>query len=58
VGKPEGNTPLGRQRRGWVDIIKMDIREIGWSSMDRIDVTPNKGQLRYLVNTVMNFRIP
>jgi hypothetical protein len=23
VGKPEGNRPLGRPRRRWVDIIKM-----------------------------------
>jgi hypothetical protein len=26
VGKPEGKRPLGRQRRRWVDSIKMDIR--------------------------------
>jgi hypothetical protein len=29
MGKPEGNRPLGRPRRGWVDNIKMDLREIG-----------------------------
>jgi hypothetical protein len=29
VGKPEGNRPLGRPRRRWVDNIKMDLREIG-----------------------------
>jgi hypothetical protein len=28
VGKPEGNTPLGRPRRRWVDNIKMDLRII------------------------------
>jgi hypothetical protein len=28
VGKPEGKRPLGRPRRRWVDIIKMDLREI------------------------------
>jgi hypothetical protein len=27
VGKPEGNTPLKRQSRSWVDNIKMDLRE-------------------------------
>jgi hypothetical protein len=26
VGKPEGRRPLGRPRRRWVDIIKMDLR--------------------------------
>jgi hypothetical protein len=30
VGKPQGNSPLGRPRRRWVDNIKMDLREIGW----------------------------
>jgi hypothetical protein len=33
VGKPEGNTPLGRPRRRWEDNIKMDLREIGWDGM-------------------------
>jgi hypothetical protein len=28
VGKPEGKRPLGRQRRRWVNNIKMDIREL------------------------------
>jgi hypothetical protein len=26
VGKPEGKGPLGRQKRRWVDNIKMDLR--------------------------------
>jgi hypothetical protein len=34
VVKPEGKRPLGRPRRGWVDNIKMDLREIGWDGMD------------------------
>jgi hypothetical protein len=34
VGKPEGNRPLGRPRRRWVDNIKMDLREIGWDGVD------------------------
>jgi len=28
VGKPEGNTPLGRPRRRWEDNIKMDFQEV------------------------------
>jgi hypothetical protein len=28
VGKPEGKRPLGIPRRRWVDIIKLDLREI------------------------------
>jgi hypothetical protein len=34
VGKPEGKRSLGRQRRRWVDNIKIDLREIGWSGVD------------------------
>jgi hypothetical protein len=34
VGKPEGRRPLGRPRRGWEDIIKTDIREVGSGVMD------------------------
>jgi hypothetical protein len=30
VGKPEGRTPIGRPRRRWLDIIKMDLLEVGW----------------------------
>jgi hypothetical protein len=30
VGMPKGKTPLGRPRHRWVDIIKMDLIEIGW----------------------------
>jgi hypothetical protein len=26
VGKPEGKKPLGRQRRRWMDNIKMNLR--------------------------------
>jgi hypothetical protein len=29
VGKPEGKRPLGRTKRGWVDNIKMGLRELG-----------------------------
>jgi hypothetical protein len=29
VGKPEEGRSLGRQRRRWVENIKMDLRDIG-----------------------------
>jgi hypothetical protein len=31
VGKPEGRRPLGRPRRGWENVIRMLLEEIGWS---------------------------
>jgi hypothetical protein len=44
VGKPEGKRPLGRPRRSWVDNIKTDLREIGWSDMDWIYLTQDRDQ--------------
>jgi hypothetical protein len=34
VGKPEGERPLGRQRRRWIDNIKMDLLEIRLNVVD------------------------
>jgi hypothetical protein len=36
VGKLEGNRPLGRPGRRWVDNVKMDLREkeCGWYELD------------------------
>jgi hypothetical protein len=58
VGNPEGKRPLGRQRRRWVDNIKMDLRETEWDGMDWIDLAQDRDQWRALVNAVMNFRVP
>jgi hypothetical protein len=58
VEMPEGKRPLGRRRHTWVDIIKMDLREIGWSGMDWINVDQDREQWRALVNTVMNLWVP
>jgi hypothetical protein len=38
VRKPEGKKPLGSPRRRWVNDIKMDVIEIGWDGMNRIDL--------------------
>jgi hypothetical protein len=58
IGKPEGNRPLGKRRRRWVDNIKMDLSEIVCVGMDWIDIAQDRDQWRALVNTVMNLRIP
>jgi hypothetical protein len=49
---------LGRQRRRWVDNIKMDLTEIGWDGMDWIELAQDRDQWRTLVNTVMDLRVP
>jgi hypothetical protein len=42
VGKHEGKRPLGRPGHRWEDNIKMDLREIGWSGMDWIDLAEDR----------------
>jgi hypothetical protein len=58
VGKPEGKRPLGRQRRRWVDNIKMNLREIGWGGVDWIDLVQDRTNGGVLVNTVMKLWVP
>ena len=33
-----GNRPLGRPRRRWEDTIRMDLKEIGISKRNRVDL--------------------
>jgi hypothetical protein len=58
MGKPEGKRPLGRPRSRWVNNIKMDLREVEWGGMDRIDLAQDRDRWRAVVNTVMNLRVP
>jgi hypothetical protein len=57
MGKPEGKRPLGRSRRRWENGIRMDLREIGWGSVDLIQLAQDRDQWRIVVNTVMNLRV-
>jgi hypothetical protein len=57
MGKPEGKRPLGRPRRRWEDGIRIDLREIGWGSLDWIRLAQDRDRWRALVNTVMNLRV-
>jgi hypothetical protein len=58
VGKPEGKRPLTRPRRRWVDNIRMDLGEVGWSDVDWIDLARDRNRWRALVNSVLNLRVP
>jgi hypothetical protein len=33
VGKPKGKRLLERPRRGWENVIRMDLRETAWGGM-------------------------
>jgi hypothetical protein len=57
VGKPEGKRPVGRPRRGWVDNIKMDLRETKWDGMNWIDLVQDRDQWTAPMNMVMNLLV-
>jgi hypothetical protein len=42
VGKPEEYIPMGKPRRRWKDIIKMELREIGWGVIDWIHLAQDR----------------
>jgi hypothetical protein len=58
VGKPEEKRPLGKPRCRREDNIEMDIRGLGWGSMDWIHLAEDRNQCEALVNIVMNFWVP
>ena len=58
VGEPEGKRPLGRPRRGWEDNIKMDLKEVGESCGDWMELAQDRDRWRALVSTVRNLRVP
>jgi hypothetical protein len=57
VGKPEGKRPLGRPRRRWVDNIRINLGEVGWSDVDWIGLAQDRNRWRALVNSVLNLRV-
>ena len=57
VGKPEGNTSVGRPRHRWEDNIKMDLQEVGCESIDWIDLAQDRDRWRAFVNAVINLRV-
>jgi hypothetical protein len=58
IGRPEGKRPLGRPRRRWEGNITGDFQEVGWESMEWVDLARNRDWWRAFVNAVMNFWLP
>jgi hypothetical protein len=56
VEKPEGKRPLGKPRRRWENVIRMDLREIGLDGVDWIRLAQERDLWRAVVSAVMNLR--
>jgi len=57
VGKPEGKRPLGDPGVDGRIILRWDLQEVGYGSMDWIELTQDKDCWRELVNEAMNFGV-
>jgi hypothetical protein len=55
--EPEGKRSLGRPRHRWKDGIRMNLREIGWWSVEWTQLAQDSNRWRALVNAVMNLRV-
>jgi hypothetical protein len=53
MGKPDGKRP----RHRWEDGIRMDLREIGWGSVEWIQLAQQRDRWWTLVNTEINLRV-
>jgi hypothetical protein len=58
VGKPEGKRPLGRQRRGWENNIKIYFKENVWQDVEWIQLAQDMDQWRDLVDIALKLRVP
>jgi hypothetical protein len=54
VGKPNGKRPPGRPRHRWEDGIRMDLGQIGWMSVEWIQLAQDRKQWWALVNMEIN----
>jgi hypothetical protein len=58
VGKPEGKIQIGKSNGRWEDNFKMDLQEVGFGDMDKIELIQDRDRWRALVNAVKNLRDP
>jgi hypothetical protein len=58
VGRPEGTRPLGRPRRSWEDNTTMDLREIGISGANWIQLAQDTVRWRAFVSMITKVRVP
>jgi hypothetical protein len=53
----EGKRQLGKLICRWEDNIKMDLQEVGWGSMDWIDLAQVRDRWRVLVSTEVSLQV-
>jgi hypothetical protein len=58
LGNLIGKRSLVRRRRKWEDNTRMDVTEIDWEAVDRIDLARDGDKWRAVVNAVMMLRVP
>ena len=57
TGKPTGKILLGRSRRRWEDNIKMELKEICFSTRNWVDSAQDRDYWRALAKA-LNLRVP
>jgi hypothetical protein len=57
AGNAEGKRPLGRPRRRWADLVRMDLVQVGCGDVDWIGPARDRNRWRVLVNSVSNLRV-
>jgi hypothetical protein len=50
-GKPEGSRLLGRPSNRWKDNNNVDVKEVGWKSVNLINLDQDRDHRWALVNT-------
>ena len=58
VVKAEVKRPLGRPKRKWEENIKIEPKEIRHKGVEWIDLAQDRDRQCFLVNSVMNHRVP
>jgi hypothetical protein len=58
VRKTEGKRLLGKPGCRWVNHTKINLKGIGYGSIDLIHLDNDRDWWRAVVNTVMNIRVP
>ena len=53
-----GKRPLGRPRHRWEHNIRMDLKEIGISTRNWVDLAQDRVYWGTLVNMALNLRVP